>query len=54
FQGNAWLIFVDTPAGLVEVCELHRGAPPAAEGDRVALSWNGADAAIIVSGASHG
>jgi putative spermidine/putrescine transport system ATP-binding protein len=53
FQGSSWLFVVDTPAGTILVCELHRGAPAFAEGQPVGVSWNAADAALLPVGARH-
>jgi len=53
FQGSSWLFVVDTPAGTVLVCELHRGAPAFVEGQPVSVSWSAADAALLPREADH-
>ncbi len=54
FQGTSWLFVVDTPAGTILACDLHRGAPPFAEKEPVALTWQAKDATLIPGGAGHG
>jgi putative spermidine/putrescine transport system ATP-binding protein len=53
FQGSSWLFVVDTPAGTMLVCELHRGSPAFIEGQLVGVSWSAADAALLPREASH-
>jgi putative spermidine/putrescine transport system ATP-binding protein len=47
FQGSSWLFVVDTPAGIILVCDLHRGEPAFSEKQPVSLSWRADDIALI-------
>jgi putative spermidine/putrescine transport system ATP-binding protein len=53
FQGSSWLYVVDTPAGRVLACELHRGAPAFREGQIVSLAWQPGDAVLLPEGAAR-
>ena len=50
FEGDSWLFVVETPVGMVLACELHRGLPTVAEGERVSLTWRMEDSVLLPSG----
>ncbi|KAB0269778.1 ABC transporter ATP-binding protein [Microvirga brassicacearum] len=54
FQGSSWLFVIDTPAGTVLVCDLHRGEPAFAEMQPLSLSWRPEDVALIRDGTDNG
>jgi ABC-type Fe3+/spermidine/putrescine transport system ATPase subunit len=53
FQGSYWHFVVDTPAGALLVCELHRGAPAFVEGQPVRVSWSATDATLLPCETRH-
>jgi putative spermidine/putrescine transport system ATP-binding protein len=54
FQGSSWLYAVDTPAGQILACELHRGAPAFSEGDTVSIAWRPEAAVLLPGDAARG
>jgi putative spermidine/putrescine transport system ATP-binding protein len=53
FEGDSWMFAVDTPAGTILACELHRGEPAFAEGQAVSLAWRAQDAVLLHDEAAH-
>jgi putative spermidine/putrescine transport system ATP-binding protein len=48
FQGNHWLLRVETPAGPATVLRQNDGTAPPEEGEAVGLIWNSSDAMVRI------
>ena len=49
FQGNHWLLQVQTASGLVTIIRQNNGEALPAEGDRIALSWRAEDMSVMAA-----
>lgn len=50
FQGNQWLLHLETTVGPTVVLRQNEGTPPPAEGERVGLHWDAADVTFHQTG----